>query len=194
MHILFICTGNICRSPTAERLVAAHGAEPKGPTFTVSSAGTRAMIGHPMHESAAAVLTELGGDPSGFTARQLTPKVAAHADLVLTMTTEHRDKILELVPRLLRKTFTLPEAALLARQFHPDGISNLAALRPHLDLAESLDVADPIGRSPHFFRTVGQQIADLLPPVLELCRRSARANPVTPDDANNPRFGARPMG
>jgi protein-tyrosine phosphatase len=194
MHILFICTGNICRSPTAERLVTRHRTEAQGAVLTASSAGTRAMIGHPMHETAAAVLTELGGDPSGFTARQLTPKVAAHADLVLTMTTEHRDRVLELIPRLLRKTFTLPEAARLAGQFHPDDISNLAALRPHLDLTESLDIADPIGRSPHFFKTVGQQIADLLPPVLDLCRRSARANPVTPDDRNNPRFGSPPMG
>jgi protein-tyrosine phosphatase len=192
VHILFICTGNICRSPTAERLVAAHGAEPQGPTFTVSSAGTRAMIGHPMHETAAAVLKELGGDPSGFTARQLTPKVAAHADLVLTMTTEHRDRVLQLVPRLLHKIFTLPEAARLCEIFSPDSISTLATLRPHLGSAESLDIADPIGQSPHFFRTVGSQISDLLPPVLELCQRSASANPVPPHDPNNPRFGAPP--
>lgn len=180
MHILFICTGNICRSPTAERLVARHRTETQGAVLTASSAGTRAMIGHPMHETAAAVLKELGGDPSGFSAQQLTPKVTSRADLVLTMTTEHRDRVLELIPRLLHKTFTLPEAARLTEKFCPDDISNLAKLRPHLDPTASLDIADPIGQSLHFFRTVGSQIADLLPPVLELCRRSVSALPTTP--------------
>jgi protein-tyrosine phosphatase len=146
------------------------------------------MIGHPMHETAAAVLKELGGDPSGFSAQQLTAKVTSSADLVLTMTTEHRDRVLQLVPRLLRKIFTLPEAARLCEIFSPDSISNLATLRPHLGSAESLDIADPIGQSPDFFRTVGLQISDLLPPVLELCRRSASALPTTP---SHPVEGAR---
>ena len=130
------------------------------------------MIGRPIHQHAAAVLERLGGDPSGFAARQLTAKLASTADLVLTMTAAHRDYVLELVPRLLQRTFTLIEAAQLTRKFIPEDVTALAALRPHLRTAESLDISDPIGQSPDFFGAIGSQIADLLPPVLELCQRS----------------------
>jgi protein-tyrosine phosphatase len=70
----------------------------------VSSAGTRAVIGHPVHAKAARVLVELGGDPADFAARQLKPAIATEADLVLAMTREHRDAVLEITPR--RKSST----------------------------------------------------------------------------------------
>lgn len=130
------------------------------------------MIGHPMHRDAATVLERLGGDPRGFVARRLTPKVGSNADLILTMTTEHRKWVLETVPRMLQRTFTLLEAARLAEKFCPEDITDLAVLRPHLQAGDSLDIADPIGRRLDFFKSVGAQIADLLPPVLELCERS----------------------
>ena len=56
MHVLFVCTGNICRSPTAERLAVAYAARHGIADFTSSSAGTHAVIGHPIHPDAAAVL------------------------------------------------------------------------------------------------------------------------------------------
>ena len=167
MHILFVCTGNICRSPSAERLAA-------GPGLRTSSAGTRAVIGYPMHPEAARVLTALGGDPAGFVARQLNAKIAADADLILTMTREHRDAVLEMAPRQLRRTFTLPEAALLTARFDPGAVTELAGLRPHLSSSEVFDVPDPIGQSPEVFDRVGAQIAELLEPVVRFCGRVAR--------------------
>lgn len=165
MHILFVCTGNICRSPTAERLAAAV------PGLRASSAGTRAVIGHPVHPEAARVLRDLGGDPAGFAARQLSPKIAGGADLILTMTRAHRDAVLEMAPRQLRRTFTLAEAAALTTEFGPAEVADLAALRPHLRAGLDLDVADPIGQSPEVFDRVGAQIAELVRPVAEFCRR-----------------------
>ena len=164
MHVLFVCTGNICRSPTSERLAAARG-------ITASSAGTRAVIGHPMHPEAARVLVELGGDPSGFIARQLTARQLTEADLVLTMTREHRDAVLELAPRRLHQTFTLTEAAALITGFSPKDVAGLAGLRPHLRADQVLDVTDPIGQSPAVFEQVGSQIAALMAPVVEFCGR-----------------------
>ena len=96
MHVLFVCTGNICRSPIAERLSKAYAARLGINDFTASSAGTRAVIGHGIHHDAEFALQNLGGEASNFTARQLKPKVAAAADLVLTMTRSHRDMVLEL--------------------------------------------------------------------------------------------------
>jgi protein-tyrosine phosphatase len=139
------------------------------PNFTASSAGTRAVIAHPIHHHAAVVLKTLGGDASNFAARQLTPRIASDADLVLTMTRAHRDAVLELAPRQLQRTFTLSEAARLASE-HARNIADLAGLRPQLAAHEVTDISDPIGQSAEHFATVGSRIADLLPSILELCR------------------------
>jgi len=174
MHILFVCTGNICRSPTAERLAAAYAAQHAIPDFTASSAGTRALIGHPIHRDAAAVIEELGGDSSDFAARQLKAKIASTADLIITMTGVHRDFVLEMAPRQLWRTFTLTEAARLASMEGVETLADFAALRSHLTANDIADIPDPIGQSPEVFAAVGAQIAELLPPILEVCRRSVR--------------------
>lgn len=170
LHILFVCTGNICRSPTAERLAAAYCARTGIAGVTTTSAGTRAMVAHPIHVDAALTLANLGGDPSKFAARRLTPKVAAAADLVLTMTRAHRTSVLEVAPHKLHRTFTLVEAARLITEYGAQQIDALANLRSQLAGDAPLDIPDPIGQSPDVFVAVSQQIAELLPPVLELCR------------------------
>jgi protein-tyrosine phosphatase len=170
LHVLFVCTGNICRSPTAERLAAAYADREGIDGFAVSSAGTRAMIGHPIHPHAAAVLDDMGADSSDFAARQLTPKIASGADLVLTMTKAHREVVLQQVPRLLHRTFTVTEAARLASDFDVHGIADLAPLRSRLSTHDVEDVPDPIGQGPEYFEQTGARIAALLPPVLALCR------------------------
>lgn len=171
LHILFVCMGNICRSPTAERLAVAYGSRFQIEGLKLSSAGTRAVIANPIHPEAARVLERLGGDASDFAARQLTSRIASDADLVITMAKAHRDAVLELAPRQLHRTFTLSEAALLASEWNAQNIADLAALRPHLASTELPDIPDPIGQDPEFFARVGAKIADLLPPVLELCMR-----------------------
>ncbi|WP_356948683.1 protein-tyrosine-phosphatase [Mycolicibacterium austroafricanum] len=168
-----MCTGNICRSPTAERLASAMGEQLRIPDFEVSSAGTRALVGHPIHQSAVAVLEGLGGSATGFAARQLTPRIASSADLVLAMTREHRDLVLERAPHKLHQTFTFVEAAQLASEFGAPNLTDLAHLRSRLTATDSFDIPDPIGQTPEVFERVGQRIADLLGPVLELCRQSA---------------------
>jgi protein-tyrosine phosphatase len=168
LHILLVCTGNICRSPPAERLAASYGARFQVPDFRVSSAKTSAMIGHPIHHDAALVLEKLGGEVSNFAARQLTSRIALEADIVLTMTRAHRDSVLELASGQLHRTFTLSEAALLATEFSARSVADLPALRPQLAGHELGDVSDPIDQSAEVFATVGSQIADLVPPILEL--------------------------
>ncbi len=172
MNVLFVCTGNICRSPTAERLAAVYAAEHGMLDLSMSSAGTRAVIGHPIHPSAAIILEELGGDPSNFAARQLKPKIAAAADLIIAMTREHRDIVLEAAPHQLQRTFTLTEVARLVSLDGADTLAELAALRPHLTANDIADIPDPIGQSHEVFAAIGAQIAGLLPPIMELCRRT----------------------
>jgi protein-tyrosine phosphatase len=141
--------------------------------FTASSAGTRALVGYPIHPESVRVIESLGGDASNFSARRLTSKIASGADLILTMTREHCDIALETAPRQLRRTFTLAQAARLVSELAPVSVADLSALRPHVAEDARWDIGDPIGQSPEFFAEVGAQIAGLLPPILELCRRSA---------------------
>lgn len=170
LHVLFVCTGNICRSPSAERLAMAYCTHAGIADFAASSAGTRAVIAHPVHPHAERVLVGLGADPSRFAARQLTPKIASGADLILTMTRAHRDSVLELAPNKLNRTFSLAEAARLVEVLGAQTVADLANLRPKLITSDVSDIVDPIGQSHEVFTAVGRQIANLLPPVLELCR------------------------
>ena len=137
-----------------------------------SSAGTRAAMGYPIHPEAAAVLKDLGFASSGFVARQLTARIVKDVDLVLTMTQAHRDVVLEQAPHLFRRTFTLPEAARLIVEFEPERLNDLAALRSTVGAAAA-EIPDPMGKSAEVFAEVGSRIAELIPPVLGLCRRHA---------------------
>ena len=111
IRILTVCTGNICRSPVAERLLQAGLDQVKPGAFRVRSAGTRAMVGDPVQPLSAGIISTYGGTPEGFAARQLTPAILRDADLVLTMAARHRGEVLQLDPSLLKRTFTIREFA-----------------------------------------------------------------------------------
>jgi len=69
----------------------------------------------------------------------------------------------------------MAEVARLSLMDGAETLADLAALRPQLAANEIADIPDPIGQSPEVFATVGAQIAELLPPIMELCRRTIRA-------------------
>jgi protein arginine phosphatase len=95
-HVLFVCTGNICRSPLAasllERALQERGLE----DVTVTSAGTGAWDGAPASEGAYLIGLERGLDLSGHRARLLTRELVEEADLILTMARHHRARVDEL--------------------------------------------------------------------------------------------------
>jgi len=111
VRILTVCTGNICRSPVAERLLQAglDQAVPGG--FVVTSAGTHAMVGDPIQPPSADIVRAFGGNAEGFAARQLTSRILRGVDLVLTMTSGHRGEVLKLDASVLKRTFTIREFA-----------------------------------------------------------------------------------
>jgi protein-tyrosine phosphatase len=115
-RILIVCTGNICRSPFAERLLRARLHERLGAdaaSIEVSSAGTWGLVDEPMQAESAETLLRYGGDPDGFAARALTPEQIEEADLVLGLTREHRSKVVMMSPRATGRTVTLLEYARL---------------------------------------------------------------------------------
>ena len=94
ISILAVCTGNVCRSPAVERLLASK----LGPTASVSSAGTHALVGHPISEPMAALLRDGGVEPDAFEARRLSEQMLKEADLILAMTRAQRGLVVELWP------------------------------------------------------------------------------------------------
>ena len=146
-RVLFVCIGNVCRSPLGERLLAARLPR-QG--FAVASAGVGALVGAPMSPEAAAHLEAYGGSADGFTARSLTPPMVTESDLVLTATKAIRSRVLEESPSALRRTFTVLELAALLDVVpaHPDPrqLVRAAAEARSQAALDDYDVPDPYGR------------------------------------------------
>ena len=143
--ILFICTGNVCRSPMAEalfrRATAGRG------DFRVLSAGLGAVDGQPPTQHSVTAMRELGVDISAQRSRALTVNLLQQADYIFGMTHSHVDTVGLLYPAAAEKTFLL-------REFDES-----------LDPFEK-DISDPIGGSYEVYvgcrEQIEQGIASLL--------------------------------
>lgn len=93
MYLLFICTGNTCRSPIAAALARQIADERGLSDLEIGSAGTAAAEGQPASDGAVLVALERQLDLTGHRARQLTPELVDAADLILVMGPHHLERV-----------------------------------------------------------------------------------------------------
>lgn len=127
--VLFVCTGNTCRSVIAEGLLRKRLKELGKDYIEVRSAGVVAFGGIPPTDETIEVMNEEGVDVSGHEAKALTADIIKEADLVLVMEPAHRVAVLNNVPEAAARTYLL-------REFGVTG-----TLLRH----DKLTVGDPIG-------------------------------------------------
>ncbi|MDP5276814.1 low molecular weight protein arginine phosphatase [Chengkuizengella axinellae] len=106
-HILFVCTGNTCRSPMAEGIFAGL-VQREGLDIEIRSAGVFAMDDHPISENAAQILKEKGLS-TRITSNKVTEEWVDWADYIFTMTMNHKRHVIEYYPQAVDKTFSLKE-------------------------------------------------------------------------------------
>jgi protein-tyrosine-phosphatase len=182
VRLLFVCTGNLCRSAAADRLMSDWAAA-SGAPVVVRSAGTRARAGRPIHPKTARALERHGVSGEGFASGRLAAGDIDWADVVLTMTAEHRDEVVGVAPRGMQKVFTLLEADRLCRTLPPSSlhcgegehrgamlVNGLRESRSKHTQAHGseLDIIDPIDGPQRLHIGVVDQIASALRPLMSL--------------------------
>lgn len=134
MNILFVCTGNTCRSCMAE-MMAKHEAGVRGLDVNIASAGVFAFKGAGASENASRVMHEMNLDISKHMAAPLTHELLENSNIILTMTKGHKNSILSSYPEFSNKVFTFTEY-----------------------VGEEGDILDPFGGDVNVYRNCANEI------------------------------------
>ena len=138
-RILFVCTGNTCRSPMAVGVLKKLLPPELLRRVDIDSAGVGARDGDRASEGALEAAGSRGVDISGHRAKKLTRALLNRADLILVMEKAHMDRVREMCPSRMEHVMLLTELG-----------------RP--DVAGSREISDPIGGSTEVYRRCFSQI------------------------------------
>jgi protein-tyrosine phosphatase len=154
LSVVFVCWGNICRSPMAERVAERYAADAglTGVTFT-SAATSREEIGAPIDPRARRVLAAHGYRTDDHAAHQITPDEIGDADLVIAAEPLHVDRMLRMDPEA-------------------DNLSLLSGFDP--DAPEGSGLPDPWYGGPEGFEETLAAVEAAMPGVLDEVRRLQR--------------------
>lgn len=143
-HILVVCTGNICRSPMGQGLLAhALSAQPEPlRSLKVISAGVAAYPGQPVSENSVLALRKVGIDISDLRSQGLTQKMLDDALVVLAMTESHRHII-------RARARPAPEHLYLFREFLPPPAAK--------------EIGDPFGGPLKLYEAVRDEMVEAVP-------------------------------
>src|SRR5215468_11108585 len=153
--VLFVCTGNVCRSPMAEGIFR-HAVQGRG-DYRVFSAGLGAMEGQPPSHYGVQAVRELGIDISSQRSRMLTPELVQEADYIFGMTHSHIDTVMLLYPYAAEKTFLLREFDETLDEFEKD-------------------ISDPIGGSFETYAYTRDQIEQGIYSMLNFMEQNSAAD------------------
>lgn len=189
LRILFVCTGNTCRSPLAEGLLRIR-VHQEGLVAEVRSAGVSAVTGGPISRNSASLLQEAGFKDS-ISSLAIQESEVNWADLILTMTMGHKRTVIQRFPSAIEKTFTLKEYALDDAHIL-QAIEEREQLVTELQLKQALsqavsveersrifklehaipdfDISDPFGGSIEIYRQTAEEISGSLDKLVQKIR------------------------
>lgn len=207
-RILFVCTGNLCRSPFAElaaRRLLEQRSGGRATPFVVASAGVRAATGRELdhrtvHQLRRAPWGVDAPDLDAFVSRQLTMQMVEEADLILTMTAKHRAIVLDGVPQAMAKVFVLCELARIVPMVDVPLLPRSPVLRARSVVAQSRmsrsraplrnptddDIEDPIGRRARTHRRVARTIGAAVETIVNVVTTEPQPPPVGQDASVRP--------